>query len=248
MSEVKIINGDATDLSFIKNESIDLIIAAPPFINRDPSTYGGDPKKQINFNSKKMLKLLIKSTKEMQRVLKPNGSIWIEISPEDGLMYNYISEVLKKTNLFHTDTIIHKIANDENKSNRDEFIYKDWLMWFHLVKDPEGFYSNPFKVKKFRDPIWELNLSNKDDIIDKTLKLNYPDVAYYTVVRDIPERLIEMYTKKDDTVLDPFGGSGTVAAVAYGLGRNSISVDISLEQTELAKKRIDLVKSMNPDV
>lgn len=248
MPEVKIVTGDATDLSFIKSNSVDLIIAAPPFNNRNPDTYGGDPRKQINFDNKKMLKLLVKSTKEMQRVLKPNGSIWIEISPEDGLMYNYISEVLKKTNLFHTDTVIHKIINDENKSNRDEFIYKDWLMWFHLVKDSENFYSNPFKVKKFRDPIWELNLSNKDDIIDKTLKLNYPDVAYYTVVRDIPERLIEMYTKKDDVVLDPFGGSGTVAAVAYELGRNSISVDISSDQTDLAKKRIEIMKSMNTNV
>jgi site-specific DNA-methyltransferase (adenine-specific) len=248
MPEVKILNGDATNLSFIKSGSIDLIIAAPPFINRNPDMYGGNPKKQINFNNKKMLNLLIKSTKEMQRVLKPTGSIWIEISPEDGLMYHYISEVLKKTNLYHTDTIIHKISDDNNKSKRDEFIYKDWLMWFHLVKDEETFYHNPFKVKKFKEPIWELNISNKNDIIDKTLELNYPNIVYYTVVRDIPERLIEMYTKKDDVVLDPFGGSGTVAAVAYELGRNSISVDISLEQTNLAKKRIEIMKSMNANV
>jgi DNA modification methylase len=248
MVETKIITGDATNLSFIKSSSIDLIVAAPPFINRDPNVYGGDPTKQINFNSKSMLKLLVKSTKEMQRVLKPTGSIWIEISPEDGLMYKYISEIIKKTSLLHVDTIIHKISNIENKSKRDEFIYKDWLMWFHLVKDEEKFYHNPFKVKKFRDPVWELNLSNKDDIIDKTLRLNHPSIDHYTVVRDIPERFIEMYTKKDDVVLDPFGGSGTVAAVAYELGRSSISVDISSEQTDLAKKRIEIVKSMSINV
>lgn len=245
MPEAKIINGDATNLSFIDSNSVDLVIAAPPFINRSPEIYGGDPSKQINFNSKKMLKLLIKSTKELERVIKPTGSIWIEISPEDGLMYKYISKVLEKTNLKHVDTIVHKILDNETKSKRDEFIYKDWVLWFHLVKDENQFYRNPFKIKKFKDPIWELNNTNRDDIIDKTLRLNYPEVMHYTVIKDIPERFIEMYTKENALVLDPFGGSGTVASVAYTLGRNAISVDVSEFQTEIAKRRLELTKSIN---
>jgi DNA modification methylase len=248
MTEAKAFTGDATNLSFIKNSSVDLIITAPPFINRSPEIYGGDPKKQINFNYKNMLKLLIKSTKEMERVLKPTGSIWIEISPEDGLMYKYLSTVLEKTNLKHVDTIIHKISDDGDKSKKDEFIYKDWLLWFHLVKDSDQFYRNPFKIKKFKDPIWELNNTNKNDIIDKTLKLNYPDIVYYTVTKDIPERFVDMYTKENALVLDPFGGSGTVASVAYELNRNSISIDISEDQTEIAKKRIELTKSLKINV
>jgi DNA modification methylase len=245
MPEIKIITGDATNLSFIKSNSIDLIIAAPPFINRDPNGYGGDPRKQIHFNSKKMLNLLVKSTKEMERILKPTGSIWIEISPEEDLMHKYISKVLDKTSLYHPDTIIHKVLDDENKSNKDEVIYKDWYLWFHLVKDPNNYYQNPFKVKKFKDPLWELPLSNKNDTIDKALSFSYPKISHYAVVKDIPERFIEMYTKEGSTVLDPFGGSGTVASVAYQLNRNSISVDISPEQTVIANKRIEILKSVN---
>lgn len=247
MIQSQAITGDATNLYFVKSNSVDLAIAAPPFINRDPEYYGGDPKKQINYNSKNMLKLLLKSTKEMQRVIKPKGSIWIEVSPEDGLMYKYVSEILNKTNLIHADTIIHKIANIEGKSRSDEFIYQDWLMWFHFVKQ-EDFYFNPFKVKKFKDPIWELDLTNEKDIIDRALQVENPNVFQYTVVKDIPERFIEMYTKPGSMVLDLFGGSGTVSGVAHKLGRNSISVDISPEQTSLAKKRLDLIKSMSPDV
>jgi len=248
MPEIEIITGDATNLFFIKKNSIDLVIAAPPFINRHPGVYGGDPKKQINFDSKKMLNLLIKSTKEMERVLKPTGSIWIEISPEDGLMYKYVAKVLEKTNLKHTDTIIHKVLDDEGMSKGDESIYDNWFLWFHFVKSPEQAYSNPFKVKKFKDPVWEFNLSNKDDTIDKTLKLSYPEIVDYTVVKEIPERFIEMYTKPNALILDPFGGSGMVASIAYGLDRNSISVDISPKQAEIAKKRIDLMKVINYNV
>jgi site-specific DNA-methyltransferase (adenine-specific)/site-specific DNA-methyltransferase (cytosine-N4-specific) len=245
MPEIKLITGDATNLSFIKSNSIDLIIAAPPFINRDPNGYGGDPRKQVHFDSNKMLKLLIKSTKEMERVLKPTGSIWIEISPEEDLMHKYISEVLKKTKLIHPDTIIHKVSDDEDKSKLDEDIYKDWYLWFHFVKDSNQYYKNPFKVKKYKDPVWNLPLSNKNDIIDKTLSFTYPKINHYAVIKDIPERFIEMYTKEGAVVLDPFGGSGTVASVAYQLNRNSISVDVSPEQTAIANKRIDLLKSIN---
>lgn len=41
-----------------------------------------------------------------------------------------------------------------------------------------------------------------------------------------------------DTVLDPFGGSGTTAAIAVGLGRKAIHIDLNPKYIELAKMRI----------
>ncbi|MGH9029968.1 MAG: DNA methyltransferase [Acidimicrobiales bacterium] len=38
-------------------------------------------------------------------------------------------------------------------------------------------------------------------------------------------------------VLDPFAGSGTVLAVARGLGRRSIGVELNPEYAELARRR-----------
>jgi site-specific DNA-methyltransferase (adenine-specific) len=40
------------------------------------------------------------------------------------------------------------------------------------------------------------------------------------------------------TVLDPFGGSGTTAAVATGHGRRAIYIDLNPEYLDLAEKRI----------
>ena len=40
------------------------------------------------------------------------------------------------------------------------------------------------------------------------------------------------------TVLDPFGGSGTVALVARQLGRDAILIDLSPEYIEMAKLRL----------
>lgn len=47
-------------------------------------------------------------------------------------------------------------------------------------------------------------------------------------------------------VLDPFGGSGTVGAVAKRFGRDAILVEINHEYVELAQKRIALAKLHHP--
>ena len=43
---------------------------------------------------------------------------------------------------------------------------------------------------------------------------------------------------KDRTILDPFMGSGTRAAVAKKLGRNYIAADIQFSQLEITRKRL----------
>jgi len=44
---------------------------------------------------------------------------------------------------------------------------------------------------------------------------------------------------KDDTVLDPMSGSGTVAKMCERLNRRWIGIEISEEYCELAAKRIE---------
>ena len=47
------------------------------------------------------------------------------------------------------------------------------------------------------------------------------------------------------TVLDPFGGSGTTAAVASGNGRNAIAIELNPEYVKLAEDRCGLFCSSN---
>ena len=44
---------------------------------------------------------------------------------------------------------------------------------------------------------------------------------------ELPYRLINMYSAKDDVILDPFGGLGTTMFAAMTAGRNSISYEIA---------------------
>lgn len=52
-------------------------------------------------------------------------------------------------------------------------------------------------------------------------------------------RLIKFYSYKGNTVLDMFGGTGTVAAVAAKTGRHFIHIDISPQYCKIAKDRVD---------
>jgi DNA modification methylase len=51
-------------------------------------------------------------------------------------------------------------------------------------------------------------------------------------------RLIKFYTYRGNVVLDPFGGTGTVAVVAKKTGRHFIHVDISRKYCQIAAERL----------
>ena len=66
----------------------------------------------------------------------------------------------------------------------------------------------------------------------------YPGAHFATFPPELAARCIKAGTKPSDTVLDPFGGCGTTAATATGLGRNAIHIDLNPEYLQLAIDRI----------
>jgi site-specific DNA-methyltransferase (adenine-specific) len=55
---------------------------------------------------------------------------------------------------------------------------------------------------------------------------------------ELPNRLIRMFSFPDETVLDPFMGSGTTASVAKKLNRNSIGYEINPEFIPIIEEKI----------
>ncbi len=54
----------------------------------------------------------------------------------------------------------------------------------------------------------------------------------------LPRRLIELYTYRDDLVLDPFMGSGTTAVAAIRTGRHFVGFDTEEIYVEMARARL----------
>ncbi len=76
-----------------------------------------------------------------------------------------------------------------------------------------------------------IEYSFKDDTLKLLSKRNYLTHSihkyYAKVIPEIPHYFISKYTKREDTVLDPFCGSGTVLLEAKILKRNAIGIDIN---------------------
>lgn len=60
---------------------------------------------------------------------------------------------------------------------------------------------------------------------------------------ELPRRLIELYTFREDLVLDPFCGSGTTCLAARRCGRHFVGYDINPHYLQLARKRLEKLSS-----
>jgi DNA modification methylase len=76
--------------------------------------------------------------------------------------------------------------------------------------------------------VWDIAKSPQE------MKLKHPAMFPEKLVK----RLITIYTKKGDVVLDAFMGSGSTILAAKNLGRKGIGFEISKEFVKLAKKRL----------
>lgn len=85
--------------------------------------------------------------------------------------------------------------------------------------------------------------SIRKDVIESTVETIKGNIHPAVYPEFIVQELIKLLTKENDTVLDPFLGSGTTAVAAKRLKRNYIGIEIHSEYVEYAKRRLADVPS-----
>ena len=95
----------------------------------------------------------------------------------------------------------------------------------HQNKDGKGKLSRPNPDGKVRKDVWKFNTSS------------FKGAHFAVFPEKIPELCIKASTKKGDTVLDPFMGSGTTAVVAKKLGRKWVGIELNAEYVKIIKDR-----------
>lgn len=81
-------------------------------------------------------------------------------------------------------------------------------------------------IKKVCWSVWEMRVS-----MTKGHPAPFPE--------ELPGRLIKLYTTEGETVLDPFGGTGTTMKAARDLNRNSVVYEINPDYLEIIKKKVE---------
>ena len=236
MAEITFLNEDANNLS-VDDNSVDLILTAPPYFGADTFRYGGDNTKQINNtdNEQQYVKNLLKVTNEFYRILKNDGNLIINLNFP--ITYRYYVEVMDSTNFKYASTFLWDYSEENMKQEK---FFQSHQTWLHFYKGKE-FYENPFGVKKHSGSVIRTKFNNTH--LEKEKELQKYGFILDAYPMELAEHFIKTYSPPKSIIADPFGGSGVAAITAYLNDRDAITNDISQEAVELAKKRFEIYTS-----
>jgi len=255
----KITNGNCKKvLAKFGDDTIDLVITSPPY--DDLRDYTNDEK--WNF------KLFQEIAKQLFRIMKPGGIVvWVvgdKVTNGNKSLTSYRQALYFQEigfNIF--DVIIYeKTGSGPPHKNRYFNTYEHMFVLskglpktINLLKDKENKWANSETYGNVtrREKDGTLTDKGKKTVNELGVRTNiwkYANGKGFSTKDDVayqhpaifPEKLVQdhilSWSNEDDIILDPFGGSGTVAKVATQLKRRWISIEISKEYCALAKKRI----------
>jgi len=239
----KIYHGDARNMAELEEDSIGLIVTSPPYW--DLKNYSTNSQIGLGQSYEEYLTELDKVFAECCRVLRPGHFFALVIGTRvsDGELRHIPSDaadLLRKRSLTLKKEIIWvKPKGTQGLWQRGTTQYLKQKPYpgcaniniqheFILIFQKEG----PFEVREdVRLPeqfikevcwsVWELPVSKT-----KGHPAPFP--------KELPRRLIQMFSNPEDVVLDPFLGSGTTCLAASELGRRSVGYEISADFCRLA--------------
>jgi len=251
----RLINGDARDLFFLEDESIHLVVTSPPYWNLKRYNENSGQLGHID-NYDSFLKELEKVLKHVFRVLVPGGRLVCVVGDVCVARRSFgrhlvfplhadICVLCRQIGFDNLNPIIwHKIANASYEvANGSKFLGKPYEpnaiikndMEFILMQRKPGGYRKPSDFQRKESKIskedfdqWFQQIWNIPGASTKHHPAPFP--------LELASRLVRMFSFVNDTVLDPFCGTGTTMIAAMRTKRSSIGVEIDSDYCKLAAK------------
>lgn len=234
----KIINSSSQNMKEIPNNSVHLMVTSPP--------YNVSKEYDENLSLNEYLDLLSDILKETYRVLVNGGRACINIANVGRKPYIPLSDY------------ISKIAIDIGFKMRGEIIWNKgagagvsmaWGSWQSasnpVLRDTHEYILIFCKGDYSRNSNGKENTILKEEFMEYTKSVwtfNPESAKRVGHPAPFPEelvyRLLQLYTFKDDIILDPFMGSGTTGLVSLKNSRKYIGYEINIDYIKLAESRI----------
>lgn len=237
--------GDARDLSYIPTESVHLVLTSPPYWNLKEYERGEHQLGLID-DYQRFVDELAKVWHECFRILVPGGRVVCVVGDvclsrkkygKHAVMplHSDIAVSCRKIGFDNLNPILwHKIANAKFEANTSSSylgkpyepnaIIKNDVEYILMERKPGG-YRKPTEEQRDRSRISKQDFQNWFSQIwelpGASTKHGHP--APFPL--ELASRLIQMYSFVEDTVVDPFCGSGTTILAAMQHGRNSIGIE-----------------------
>ncbi len=256
----KLVQGDAaTVMQSIEDESIDCIVTTPPYWRR--RTQGTESIKAETMEE--FINELLQTTAQAWRVLKPQGSLWINMGDDttdgfvQGIPWRVIINMIDQQGWRLVNEVVWNKITTSPQGSQDH-LRKVHEFLFHLVKNDDFYYNdedlrhtyalivqNDGKSRKKPAKVKEQYLQPKGghgmvpgDVW--TIGVQRSGIAHYCVAPDTLYRLPLVATcPRNGIVLDPYCGTGTTCKIAYEMNLRSIGIDINSEYIKKAKASIE---------
>lgn len=230
----------SASMSEINDNSIALTVTSPP--------YNIDKDSDEDLTSLEYWDLMDRCFSEVYRVTQPGGRIVVNIANLGRKPYQPINKQF-------TDMLINlgflmrgEVIWQKSKGANANFAWGSWLSASNPVLRDIHEYCLVFSKESFKRQLSGKSTISKEDFMESTLsiwninperakKIGHP--APFPV--ELPKRFIELYSFKDEVILDPFMGSGTTAVAAKSTNRHYIGYEIQKEYIELANIRLTKV-------
>lgn len=237
----QVLRGDSRDLSFIPDNSTQLMITSPPY------NVGKDYDEDLSLEE--YLELIHDVMKEIHRILIPGGRACINVANVGRKPYlplnHLINQIMLELGFFMRGEIIW----DKGASAGSSCAWGSWQSPSNpVLRDVHEYimiYSKACFGRKdsgsedrastiTRDEFLEYTKSIWTFTAESARRVKHP--APFPV--ELPYRLIQLYSYSDDIIVDPFCGSGTTCLAALQTGRRFIGMDIDERYVEVAIQRI----------
>ena len=249
-------------MSEMEENSVDIAICDPPYGAATSAKWNYDSNKKINgfggnwkLNNEEWDLLtgneIFKSSylwlKELKRLVKPTGSIWVHSTYHNSGFVNVVCQLLGLEII--NEVVWYKRNAFPNLSARRLTASHETILWVHTggVKRQYNFNYDDVKRAKFAGDnlkeadkqlrtVWDIpNNKGKEELMFG----NHPTQKPLRIA----ERLMMISGIKGGKLLVPFAGSGTemIAGIKYGM--HSVGFETNEEYFELAKKRIEMEES-----
>ena len=236
----RVVCGDAEQiLDALPAESVHLAITSPPYNlgipyrgyadRRDPEVY---------------LAWLKDVWRSLHRVLVVGGRFVLNVAPTSIKDFRPIHHdlsrdlrdlgyIMRTEIIWYKQTMGRRTAWGSWRSPSNPHVIPSWeyLLVFSkgqwkLTGDRARIDIGAREFERFSDGFWKI----PPERVRKGHPAPFPE--------EMIERLVKFYSYRGNVVLDMFGGTGTVAAVARRLGRHYLHIDSSEEYCRLAAARV----------
>jgi len=239
---IRLLKGDCVEiLNQARENSVDMIFADPPYFlsNGGITCHAG---KMVSVNKGKWdkskgieetHKFTLEWLKACQRVLKPNGTIWV--SGTTHIIYSVGFAMQELGYKILNDIIWYKRNAPPNLSCR-YFTHSTEIVLWAAKNEKSKHYFDYQLMKKINQGkqmrnVWEISAPTAEEKIFGKHPTQKPV--------ELLNRIILASTKENDLVLDPFCGSSTTGVSSISLNRKYVGIELEDEYLKLSIKRLD---------